>query len=103
MLATLVRVLVVETTLVTNCGHTGAAGMPVLTIKAFTVVLKINNPVAGKMMAFCWPVVRRGARNPLVVLPTSSIALVSGILPSALIETFWAKSREEVKKVTTKI
>jgi len=49
----LVRVLVVDPRLVTNCDHTGAVGIPVFTIKAFRVVLKINKPVAGKMIAFC--------------------------------------------------
>ena len=52
------------------------------------VVLNIVSPVAGKTMASLSVVVILGIKNPLVVLLTSSIALVSGRLPVELIETF---------------
>jgi hypothetical protein len=83
---------------ITNGVHTGEAEVPVFTMNTFVVVLNINKPVAGKIMAFCWAVVIRGARNPLLVLLTSSIALVSAKLPFALIETFCANKFGENTK-----
>jgi hypothetical protein len=68
--------------------QTGLAGVPVLTWQVTTVVLKIVSPVAGSVMASLCTVVILGIRNPFEVLLTSSIALVSGILPVELIETF---------------
>ena len=73
---------------ITNGVHTGEAEVPVFTMNTLVVVLNINKPVAGKIMAFCWAVVILGARNPLLELLTSSMALVSGMLPVALIDTF---------------
>ena len=78
--------------------HNGLRGVPVLIITLLSVVLKIASPVAGNMTAFCWVVVIRGSKNPLVVLLTSSIALVSGKLPVALIETFCANKFGAITK-----
>lgn len=68
--------------------HAGTEGVPVFTLKTLSVVLNINKPNAGKGMEFCWVVVIRGARKPLVELLTSNIALVSGKLPVSLIPIF---------------
>jgi hypothetical protein len=68
--------------------HTGEAAVPVFTLNPLSVVLKISNPLAGNGMAFCWVVVILGARNPLLVLLTSSMALVSGKLPVPLMAIF---------------
>ncbi|RZM15360.1 MAG: hypothetical protein EOO88_43530, partial [Pedobacter sp.] len=66
----------------------GESVVPVFTFIAFSVVLKITNPFAGRMMAFCCVVVILGTRNPLLVLLTSSMALVSGLLPVSLMAMF---------------
>ena len=72
--------------------HTGLAGVPVFTWKLFKVVLKTAKPVAGNIIAFSCAVVMRGSKKPLVVLLTSSIALVSGMLPVEFIATFCENS-----------
>ncbi len=72
-----------------NGDQFGLNGVPIFTAMEFIEVLKITRPVAGRMIAFCWAVVMRGIKNPVVVLLTSSMALVSALLPVELIETFW--------------
>jgi hypothetical protein len=54
--------------------------------------------VAGSVMASLSTVVILGIRNPFVVLLTSSIALVSGILPVELIDTFWENNSGSTAK-----
>ena len=54
-------------------------------------------PVAGWLIKFLCERVIRGGRKPFVVELTSSIALLSGREPVALMATFWAK---EVKKLS---
>ena len=78
--------------------HTGLSAVPVLIIILLSVVLNMVNPFAGNMMEFCWDVVILGNKKPLVVLLTSSIALVSARLPSALIETFCANKFGEIAR-----
>ena len=70
----------------------GDAGVPEFTLTTFSVVLKIIKPLAGKGIAFCWVVVIRGGKNPLMVLLTSSIALVSGWSPVLLMAIFCASA-----------
>src|SRR5664279_5509028 len=78
--------------------HIGLMAVPVLIIMLLSVVLKMVNPFAGNMIEFCCDVVILGSKNPLVVLLTSSIALVSAKLPSALTETFCANKFGEITK-----
>ena len=68
--------------------QTGLTDVPTLIMILLSVVLKMVNPFAGRIIAFCCDVVMRGNKTPLVVLLISSMALVSAKLPSALIETF---------------
>jgi|SRR6185503_3197817 hypothetical protein len=94
-LTTLVRVFVTEPKVwvvlpLTSGVHTGVIELPVFTMNKLVELLNISKPVAGKMIAFCWAVVIRGARNPLLVLLTSSIALVSAKFPVEFIDTFCA-------------
>lgn len=81
-----------------NADQTGLREVPVFIMIELRVVLKMVSPLEGKMMAFCWVVVIRGNKKPLLVLLTSSIALVSGKLPSALMETFCANRFGEITK-----
>ncbi len=82
-----------------NADQNGLRGVPVFNIIVFNEVLKMTNPVAGKIIAFCWEVVIRGIKNPVVVLLTSSIALVSALLPVEFIDTFWANNVEDVAEI----
>ena len=70
--------------------HIGDAGVPVFTLNTLSVVLNSSKPAAGKGIAFCWVVVIRGARKPLLVLLISNMALPSGKPPVALIAIFCA-------------
>lgn len=76
----------------------GLVEVPILIIILLSVVLKMVNPFAGRIIAFCCVVVIRGNKTPLVVLLISSIALVSAKLPSALIETFCANKFGEIAR-----
>lgn len=63
---------------VESADQEGDAAVPVFKSSELVLVLKMISPFAGKGMAFRCVVVIRGARNPLIVLLTSSMALVSG-------------------------
>lgn len=70
-----------------NMTQFGVEGVPWFEKKWLVVVLKINNPVAGLVIfALCTSVIW-GTSKPFVVDWMSSIAELSGGLPSALMET----------------
>ena len=56
-------------------------------------------PLAGKAIRFLCAMVILGGKNPFVVELTSSIALLFGREPSALIPTFGAKENVTVMKL----
>ena len=83
-------------TVVPNVCQDGLVVVPVFTWKALIVVLKMINPVAGKGIALTCAAVILGNRKPLLVLLTSSMALVSGRLPVAFSAIFCEKSFDTV-------
>ena len=56
-------------------------------------------PVAGWLIKFLCERVIRGGRNPFVVELTSSIALLSGREPVALMATFCAKEEKKLSVI----